>query len=72
MRKRETNELRNVGYIVKVDALKLAVDKICVFKKARTHKLLWSPRVWRVCINMILELERDYTTLKEIKYVNEV
>lgn len=33
MRKRETNELRNDGYIVKVDALMLAVDKICVFKK---------------------------------------
>ena len=66
MRKRETNELRNDGYIVKVDALKLAVDNICVFEKARTHKLLRSLRVWRVCINMILELERDYTTLKEI------
>ena len=66
MRKRETNELRNVGYIVKVDALKPAADRICVFDKARTHKLLRSLRVWRVCNDMILELERDYTTLKEI------
>ena len=43
------------GTIEKVDALKLAVDNICVFEKARTHKLLRSLRVWRVCINMILE-----------------
>ena len=40
--------------------------------KARIFKLLWSLRVWRVCNDMTLELERDYIALNKTKYVNEV
>ena len=48
----------------KVDALKLAVNSIYTIEMARLNKLLRGPRVWRVCNNMILELERDYTILE--------
>ena len=65
MRKRETNQPEIARVNEKVDALKLAVNSIYTIKKkrARLYKLLRGLRVWRVCNNMILELERDYTIL---------
>ena len=71
MRKCETNQPRNSDINEKVDALELAVNSIYTIKMARLYKLLRGLRVWRVCKDMILELERDYTILRN-KYVNEV
>ena len=51
------------GINEKVDALKLAANSIYIIVKARLYKLLRGLRVWRVCSDMILELERDYTIL---------
>ena len=59
------------GINEKVDALKLAANSIYIIVKARLYKLLRGLRVWRECNNMILELERDYTILRN-KYVNGV
>ena len=64
MRKCETNQPRNSDINEKVDALELAVNSIYTIKMARLYKLLRSLRVWRVCNDMILELERDYTILR--------
>ncbi len=64
MRKCETNQPRNSDINEKVDALELAVNSIYTIKMARLYKLLRGLRVWRVCNDMILELERDYTILR--------
>ena len=64
MRKCETNQPRNSDINEKVDALELAVNSIYTIKMARLYKLLRGLRVWRVGNDMILELERDYTILR--------
>ena len=71
MRKCETNQPRNSDINEKVDALELAVNSIYTIKMARLYKLLRGLRVWRVCNDMILELERDYTISRK-EYVKGV
>lgn len=58
------NSLEIAGINEKVNALKLAVNSTWVVDMARIHELLRGLRVWRVCNDMILELERDYTILE--------
>ena len=64
MRKRETVEPRNGGLNEKADVMKQTVSRIYMFVMVRTYKLFRGLRVWRVCNDMILELERDYTIFR--------
>ena len=72
MRKCETNQPRNSDINEKVDALELAVNSIYTIKMARLYKLLRGLRVWRVCNDMILELERDYTISRNRVYKGSI
>lgn len=67
MRKRETIEPRNTGLLLfeKVDVMKWTANSIYAFEMARMYKLFRGLRVWRVCNDMVLELERDYTIFKD-------
>ena len=62
MRKRETIEPRNTCLLLfeKVDVMKWTANSIYAFEMARMFKLFRGLRVWRVCNDMVLELERDY------------
>ena len=71
MRKRETVEPRNNGLFEKADVVVRTAGRIYIFDKARIYKLFRGHRVWRVCNDMILELERDYATSRK-EYVKGV
>lgn len=51
--------------------MKQTASRIYIIVMVRVYKLFRGLRVWRVCNDMILELERDYTISRK-EYVKGV